>query len=274
MAFWGPTTSSIDWCEENYRFTSFIAELANTLSNVATIALAFYGCGCAISEALPFGYIACFTLFLCVGLGSFAFHATLAWTAQLADELPMILCVSQACFLLFEIGPRRNRFLRRRALGTLIVGLDIVFTIAYYIYRNPVFHQVIFAILMLTAAGRALFLLKDSSSALSRPVRSSISVMLWIGASSFAFGFLIWGLDNAFCSTLTVWKHAIGWPSAFLLEGHAWWHLLTAGGTYAMLVGVSYLSLCISEGEDRFKVDYSFGFLPLVRRNKLAAKHL
>lgn len=35
----------------------------------------------------------------------------------------------------------------------------------------------------------------------------------------FAFGFFVWNLDNIFCTTLTSWKQAIGWPVAFLLEG-------------------------------------------------------
>lgn len=39
------------------------------------------------------------------------------------------------------------------------------------------------------------------------------------GVAIFATGFVIWNIDNAFCSTLTGWKIAIGWPAAFFLEG-------------------------------------------------------
>jgi len=40
-----------------------------------------------------------------VGIGSFAFHATLLYEAQLADELPMIVAVSYGLFLLFDTRP-------------------------------------------------------------------------------------------------------------------------------------------------------------------------
>jgi dihydroceramidase len=40
-----------------------------------------------------------------------------------------------------------------------------------------------------------------------------------MGAWLFVFGFVVWNLDNIFCTALTRQKVAIGWPSAFLLEG-------------------------------------------------------
>jgi hypothetical protein len=43
--------------------------------------------------------------------------------------------------------------------------------------------------------------------------------MFWTGGGLFILGFIIWNLDNVFCTTLTRWKVAIGWPVAFLLEG-------------------------------------------------------
>jgi dihydroceramidase len=61
-----------------------------------------------------------------VGLGSFAFHATLLYEAQLADELPMILSASYCCFVLFDTSPG---FDQRRARGSIILVLfNILFT--------------------------------------------------------------------------------------------------------------------------------------------------
>ena len=41
-------------------------------------------------------------MFSVVGVGSFAFHATLSYTAQLADELPMIYAASWCLLILFD----------------------------------------------------------------------------------------------------------------------------------------------------------------------------
>ena len=61
MAAW-TMPATIDWCEENYRFTSLIAEVANTFSNIFGVALAVYGCHFALRENLPLRYFACFTV--------------------------------------------------------------------------------------------------------------------------------------------------------------------------------------------------------------------
>ncbi|XP_013916330.1 PREDICTED: alkaline ceramidase 3 [Thamnophis sirtalis] len=74
--YWGPPTSTLDWCEENYVVSSYIAEFS-------------------------------------VGLGSWCFHMTLKYEMQLLDELPMIYscCVFVYCLIL-----KRNQGLLRVSL--------------------------------------------------------------------------------------------------------------------------------------------------------------
>ncbi|KAJ4899751.1 Ceramidase protein [Raphanus sativus] len=42
-SFWGPVTSTIECCEKNYAYSSYIAEFYNTISNVPGILLALIG---------------------------------------------------------------------------------------------------------------------------------------------------------------------------------------------------------------------------------------
>lgn len=107
------------------------------------------------------------------------------------------------------------------------------------VYRNPIYHQAVFAIIMITAAGRTAYVLRHSKLAAYMPedVKSSIARIFSSGAAIFALGFFVWNLDNIFCNTITGWKQAVGWPAAFLLEGHSWWHILTV----SIFCGVEYL---------------------------------
>jgi len=41
--FWGPPTSSIDWCETNYAQSRFVAEWFNTTSSLALVAAGLLG---------------------------------------------------------------------------------------------------------------------------------------------------------------------------------------------------------------------------------------
>jgi hypothetical protein len=50
------------------------------------------------------------------------------------------------------------------------------------------------------------------------------------GLSIFLGGFLVWTLDNTYCQTIRGWRHQIQLPWAVVLEGHAWWHLMTGIG--------------------------------------------
>ena len=70
---WGPVTSTLDWCEvshpsafsaandahplkANYQFSPFVAEMANTFSNLITISLGLYGWYVALQQKLPACY--------------------------------------------------------------------------------------------------------------------------------------------------------------------------------------------------------------------------
>ena len=43
VGFWGERTATIDWCEQNYEQTYYIAEFWNTVSNLVMIVLPLYG---------------------------------------------------------------------------------------------------------------------------------------------------------------------------------------------------------------------------------------
>ncbi|KAI0673761.1 alkaline phytoceramidase [Trametes maxima] len=267
-AFWGPVTATLDWCEANYQFSRYIAESANTFSNLVTIALAVFGAWQSVSENLPLRYLAGWAGFALVGIGSFIFHATLLFEAQLMDELPMIYVASYCCAILFDTS--RGFSLRNSngvQLSVIFVVFNVLFTWSYYLSRDPVYHQAIFASIMFTTLFRTLYLLRNGEIAKLLPPgpRSNITRLFLSGAGTFAFGFFVWNLDNIFCSTVTRWKQSIGWPVAFVLEGHSWWHILTATGTYLMLIGNTCNTLCIKDDHSNYAITKLAGVPRLTR---------
>lgn len=87
--FWGAKTASVNWCERDYVVSFYVAEFANSMTSLCIVMSGIYGIY-AHAQAVEFRYIAAFISFIVVGLGSFAFHATLTRSMQLLDELPMV----------------------------------------------------------------------------------------------------------------------------------------------------------------------------------------
>jgi len=73
---------------------------------------------------------------------------------------------------------------------------------------------------MVIIAIRILYLNRsDLSKSVPHAARKKMGKIYQTGLVTFLAGFAIWNLDNIYCSTLTEWKNAVGWPTAFLLEG-------------------------------------------------------
>lgn len=62
-------------------------------------------------------------------MGSFAFHATLLFSAQLADELPMIVTASCSFFVLFDTSPGFD-IRESRALLSTMIAFNVLFSIS------------------------------------------------------------------------------------------------------------------------------------------------
>lgn len=74
--FWGAPTATLDWCEENYAVTPYIAEFWNTLSNLAMIVPGFTGFLYAFKNGVERRIMLCFISLTLVGFGSWNFHMT------------------------------------------------------------------------------------------------------------------------------------------------------------------------------------------------------
>lgn len=88
--YWGNVTAAINWCEKDYVVSRYIAEFWNSVSNLPFILLAVAGLYHSFYYRLSFRNALQYIAFGIVGLGSFLFHATLRFHAQMWDEVPMV----------------------------------------------------------------------------------------------------------------------------------------------------------------------------------------
>ncbi len=169
---------------------------------------------------------------------------------QLVDELSMIYTTCLMCYATFSYS-RSRQFAFLLAIG--LVSLALFITFYYHYLEDPAFHQWAYAILTVIVVVRGMFIMEYalrpslkthekqhqvgrrrwrtadeeiiSKSEDHRDAKILAAMWTMIGCGMFMFlaGFVIWSLDNHYCSTLRSWRRAVGLPWGILLEGHGWW---------------------------------------------------
>jgi dihydroceramidase len=66
-------------------------------------------------------------------------------------------------------------------------------------------------------------LISKSEDRRDAKILAAMWTMIACGMFMFLAGFVIWSLDNRYCSTLRRWRRSVGLPWGILLEGHGWW---------------------------------------------------
>lgn len=250
--FWGPITSTVDWCESNYAHLSFVAELFNSVSSLAMVLAGLLGLALH-RHVLERRFMLAYVMVSVVGLGSIAFHATLLRGPQMMDELPMLWLTLVIIFILVENKPQRR-------FGTwfpaLLFGHAVLTTSLTAFTQGPLqFHlfHASFASMELYALGRVYFLHRRNQDRMIRRVYR-------LGMGAYVLAFTVWLTDLHACSTLSVTLPSLGIPNP---QFHAWWHVLVSCGFYALLLVIAYDRLRTLGRAPQ--VRSTAGFIPIVR---------
>ncbi|CCC68288.1 hypothetical protein NCAS_0B02040 [Naumovozyma castellii] len=251
--YWGETTSTIDWCEQNYVVSPYIAEWANTISNISYLIAALYSTRSTYRNGLELRFYLIGAGYALVGVGSSLFHMTLQYRFQLLDELPMIYAMSipvwsLICETLDEFGTgRENEKIRERKkfkdeiyTGSIIFAIISIVSWVYLMWRNTNVHEVLFGILVVTVAFTAGLL--TYRHVLSYETKRNLYSSMGIGVVFFLSGFVSWKLDIRYCSFwIGFRRNVLELPLGIFFELHGWWHMLTGIGIYYYIVYLQYL---------------------------------
>ena len=234
-----PFSSNVNWCEEDYKYTSYIAEWWNSISSLLMIFSGCYGYVRHRSTAEE-KYLWAFFFFGIVGFGSFLFHATLRRSTQLMDELPMLWVNSFFIYIVRTMDDPPG--IRRRIDALIGICGTVSVTIATVLYDRE--NQTIFLLsygtgVLYLIVRSAQFPSLDETVVMKKeegnddtirnrccgPERAH-EIMLEIGILFYGVAFFCWLVDRAFCNE---WIR--------LLQLHSIWHIGADLGTYTALIG-------------------------------------
>ncbi len=252
IGFWGPTTSTMDWCETNYAHSYYISELFNSVSSLAMVLAGVLGI-LLHRGVMERRFMLAFAMVSVVGLGSIAFHATLQFQYQMMDELPMIYLALVIVFILLENRPER-RFGSWFPIGLFAYAVLLTCLTAFTRGRLQfyLFHAS-FASLEFFALGSVYLIHRRSQDAVGRRIYR-------LGMIAYALALTVWFTDIKQCALLNETLPAMGLPNP---QFHAWWHVLVSFGFYALLMVIAHDRLKTLGQAPR--VRFTAGVIPIVR---------
>lgn len=235
--FWGAPTSYLNFCEEDYVITRFVAEFINTFSSFVYICYGIYGLiqlrqkpQAAFRSISYLGLIG-------VGVCSAGYHMTLKYHTQMSDELSMHLLTTPLLYriLSFKATPQRARL-----IGIILSILFTIVMVTHMVMDEFLLHATSFGLAVYLIGSRTPKIIEGYVADLK--LKKSLRYLSFFGCFCFGFGYFVWLIDEFGCGILTGAKHAVGLPFAFVFEFHGWWHFFTAIGGYVAVATVDLIT--------------------------------
>lgn len=254
IGYWEPHTSSIDFCETNYLFTTYVAEPHNCWSSIVGISL-FGALGLLYgnpSRELRFSIA--YAILVLIGIGSACLHATLHWVYQSSDELPMMYLIATYLYIFIELEARSLRYPN---LPLYLVLLMAGNTLIYFTFQSLYW---VFLLTFITGLSSYTFMIGKmvyEGKEMTKNSHSRKLIMLSV-ITFFFVGTPVWVIDMLHCHPS--WLYGLTW--------HIVWHFTAGFGAYCTIVYLESFRMQ-SLGRD-FSLRYIFGFIPVIEPNNLA----
>ncbi|KAG0378869.1 Alkaline ceramidase 3 [Mortierella sp. AD032] len=243
VGYWSPNTASVDWCENNYVVSYYIAEFWNTISSLFIIALGELGLYLCPTKEKRFK-IAFRTISL-VGIGSTLFHGTLRHKMQLLDELPMIYAATSLLFICTETkyGAQGRWFPISLAAWLVLTSIIVSITggkLQFYTFQAS-FGILQLGIVYLTTTlhqRHKSIVASWSSSTSNNNTKNASAWLIQRALGVYFFAVAIWLIDLHLCEFVNGVgpQSVLKWNPQF----HAWWHVLSISGVYFTTLLVTF----------------------------------
>ncbi|XP_047311024.1 alkaline ceramidase [Impatiens glandulifera] len=245
-SFWGPVTSTIESCEGNYLYSSYIAEFFNTISNIPCVLLALIGLINAVRQKFEKRFAVLHLSNMILAFGSILFHATLQRVQQESDETPIVWEMLLYIYILYSPD-----WHYRSTMPTFLFMYGGIFAILHsWLHLGIGFkvHCLVLGLLCLPRVYKYYIYTEDVSA---KCVAKAYTVTLILGS-------FCWVFDRALCSKISRWS--------FNPQGHALWHVIMGFNSYFANVFVMFCRAQQLEWDP--KIVHFMGILPYVKIRK------
>ncbi|GAB2210011.1 hypothetical protein Droror1_Dr00015261 [Drosera rotundifolia] len=220
-SFWGPVTSTVECCEKNYVYSSYIAEFFNTVSNIPGILLALIGLIVVLRQRFEKRFTILHLSNLALALGSVLYHATLQQVQQQSDETPMVWELLLYIYILYSPD-----WHYRSTMPTFLFLYGAAFAVVHQLVHLRISFRLHYGLLFLLGIPRMYKYYIYTNDLRAKRLAKLYLLTLILGC-------LCWLGDRLFCKEVSRWY--------FNPQGHALWHVLMGFNSY---FGNMFLMFC------------------------------
>eukprot|EP00545_Synedropsis_sp_CCMP1620_P003366 CAMPEP_0119006206 /NCGR_PEP_ID=MMETSP1176-20130426/2169_1 /TAXON_ID=265551 /ORGANISM="Synedropsis recta cf, Strain CCMP1620" /LENGTH=261 /DNA_ID=CAMNT_0006958097 /DNA_START=66 /DNA_END=851 /DNA_ORIENTATION=+ len=242
--YWGEMDTTTTFCEPKYAFSSYFAEFVNAWSSLIYVVVGIY-----IVHKFPhsrWNRMAGIWL-ATIGIGSFLFHATMRYSMQLMDELPMVGFIWTV--VMHKTMSTQHASIQKYATAIQVfISMQAVALVALYIYWDQ--YEIFlhgFTIMVLNDAVLG-FLLKTTGPLRHGVLKRQVNMY---GLCLILVGKGVWELENQVCHAIP----SLIWPM------HTIWHFCSAASAYNTCIFNHLCCLDDSSSDDvSSKIPVLFGW--------------
>ncbi|XP_038051196.1 alkaline ceramidase 3-like [Patiria miniata] len=222
--FWGPKSSTLDWCERNYATTTYIAEFWNTVSNIVFIIPPLFGIAFAWRDRVDLRFILSYIGVIFIGIGSISFHLTLHIFSQMLDEISMLWATSFFLYCMMETRSKPRS--TNAGLIQVLYLYNTLASLAHFVMQEPLFFQVAFGTLTVLMLARGCYIAMN---------QDCCRYLVWYPVVLYVIAFALWNIDNLCCEHVQWLRDSLPSPLAGFTQLHAWWHVLVGIACHAQI---------------------------------------
>lgn len=251
---WGAVTSSVDWCEPNYAHTRLVAELFNTASSLALVALGEFGVH--MNHATHWKQALGFRMLSVAGVAELLFHMSLKHSTQMLAEAAMAWTGALVLSMCLAFHCKKLPPWADPSLGAVTLLGTLVTSFSPGSFKATLFRAMFACFGVAASAIMAIHLSR-------LPPKSPMRGVAGIGVGSMLLGALCWFADKYRCKQLL--------RLSVNPQLHAAWHVLAAVGMYHILV------FCVHLHKAKFdtlssSLHHKFKWIPYLKRSTLSRK--
>jgi len=241
-------SSPVDWCEDNFTVSPYIAEFTNTISNIflifIPISLYYHGSWESYIRHVPIGSPKILMVMqTTVGIGSCWFHGSLSLLGQFADEMPILWLILTQYMIAIPNSFFANK-VTRKLVDLVIVVYGLLVTVLWF-YDHDMCQ---FWLWLMFIPLIFLFLFKG--------ILNEDPGLKWISKVAvglFSLSAAIWITDKFFCSNVK----ALGLPGI-----HNIFHITAALGANFAAPALGLITCQVDHPDLDVQIKYLYGFVP------------